>query len=236
LFWEAKRIIEELRPPWFVLENVVGLLSSNKGRDFATILDAMDELRYGLAWRVFDSQYFRVPQRRRRVFIVGSFGKPCPPEILFGEEGMQKYSGEGQAARPSTSSRLAHGNSIEPKSLCVFERRWFERGIGSPPQQIAGCLTAGSASGDTSPCIAHTLHKGRERSKNPKNLAPALRGDHRLRKETHSNGVGEAAGLPAGLDTARYSALGNAVTVTVAEWIARRIAQQILGKNHLRLE
>jgi DNA (cytosine-5)-methyltransferase 1 len=86
LFWQVVRILGECRPPWFVLENVPGLFSSNEGRDFATVLNELDELGYGLAWRVLDSQFFGVAQRRRRVFIVGRFGAPCPAEVLFEPE------------------------------------------------------------------------------------------------------------------------------------------------------
>ena len=87
LFWEVVRILGELRPTWFVLENVPGLFSSCEGRDFAVVLNALDELGYGVAWRVLNSQFFGVAQRRRRVFIVGCFGKPCPAEVLFESEG-----------------------------------------------------------------------------------------------------------------------------------------------------
>jgi|SRR5579859_3099042 len=60
LFWEVVRILGELRPAWFVLENVPGLFSSCEGRDFGVVLNALDELGYGLAWRVLDSQFFGV--------------------------------------------------------------------------------------------------------------------------------------------------------------------------------
>ena len=74
LFFEFARIADELRPRWIVLENVVGLLSSAEGRDFGILLATLAEIGYGCAWRVVDARYFGVPQRRRRVFIVGCFG------------------------------------------------------------------------------------------------------------------------------------------------------------------
>jgi DNA (cytosine-5)-methyltransferase 1 len=71
-------IAARLRPQWIVWENVPGVLSSNGGRDFGTFLGALGELGYGWAYRVLDAQYVRVggwpravPQRRRRVFVVG---------------------------------------------------------------------------------------------------------------------------------------------------------------------
>lgn len=59
---------------WLVWENVPGVLSSGGGRDFGTFLGALVELGYGFAYRVLDAQYFGVPQRRRRVFVVGHLG------------------------------------------------------------------------------------------------------------------------------------------------------------------
>jgi DNA (cytosine-5)-methyltransferase 1 len=58
------------RPPWVLLENVPGLLSSHAGRDLGALLGALGELGYGWAYRVLDARHFGVPQRRRRVFIL----------------------------------------------------------------------------------------------------------------------------------------------------------------------
>lgn len=71
-------LVEHLQPRWVVWENVPGVLSSNGGRDFGTFLGGLAELGYGWAYRIMDAQYVRVeshphavPQRRRRVFVVG---------------------------------------------------------------------------------------------------------------------------------------------------------------------
>ena len=66
---EYLRLAQRLRPKWLVWENVPGVLSSNEGRDFGSILGGMAELGYGWAYRILDAQYFGVPQRRRRVFL-----------------------------------------------------------------------------------------------------------------------------------------------------------------------
>jgi len=68
------RLVELARPRWLVWENVPGVLSSKRGRDFASFVWGMERLGYGVAWRVLDAQFFGVPQRRRRVFVVGYFG------------------------------------------------------------------------------------------------------------------------------------------------------------------
>ena len=74
LWFEFHRVLSELRPQWCLIENVPGLLSSANGRDMATVLGGLGDLGYGWAYRVLDARWFGVPQRRRRVFIVGCLG------------------------------------------------------------------------------------------------------------------------------------------------------------------
>lgn len=88
LWWQFHRLIAGLNPTWVVGENVPGLLSSRGGRDFATIVDSLVELGYGVVWRVLDAQWFGVAQRRRRVFIVGHSGGEPRPEILALAQGV----------------------------------------------------------------------------------------------------------------------------------------------------
>jgi len=82
-------ILDKFRPKWCVWENVPGVLSSNGGRDFGAFLGALVELGYGFAYRVLDAQYFGVPQRRRRVFVVGCLGDwTSPAKVLFERESL----------------------------------------------------------------------------------------------------------------------------------------------------
>lgn len=74
LMWEYVRAVREVRPRWLLWENVPGALSSSHGQDFGCLLRSLDELGYGLAWRVLDAQFFGVAQRRRRLFVVGRLG------------------------------------------------------------------------------------------------------------------------------------------------------------------
>jgi site-specific DNA-cytosine methylase len=73
-------LVERHRPPAVLLENVPGLLSSHKGRDMAALLGRLAELGYGVAYRILDARHFGVPQRRRRVFIVGLRGEAGDPD------------------------------------------------------------------------------------------------------------------------------------------------------------
>ena len=89
LFWEICRLLDETKAKYFILENVPGLLTSSGGRDMGVVIGALAERGYSIAWRVLDAQYFGVPQRRRRVFIVGCLGDDwrTPAEILDLAEG-----------------------------------------------------------------------------------------------------------------------------------------------------
>lgn len=88
--FEYIRAVREVMPRYFVWENVPGALTSEGGAAFGQLLREMDELGYGLAWRVCDAQYHGVAQRRRRVFLVGCLGDAeRAAEILFEPDGLR---------------------------------------------------------------------------------------------------------------------------------------------------
>ena len=196
LFWEFVRILEETRPRWFLFENVPGLLSSNKGRDFWLVVHALCEVGYGLAWRVLDSRYFGVPQRRRRIYIVGRFGGPCPPQVLF-ESNRKLLSTLGQGM-------VSHS---------IMARGRTNNSNGAGNQVVLGTLKAAGV--DTQSRVGY--------------IACCESSD------IDADGMREVAGIPGCLDACaldwpsdapRYRALGNAVTVNVARWIAQRIGEE----------
>ena len=96
-------ILDKFRPKWFIWENVPGVLSSSKGRDFGSFLGAVGELGYGFSYRVLDAQNFGVPQRRRRVFVVGHLGDWRPAaEVLFEPESLSRHIEESRKKRKDT--------------------------------------------------------------------------------------------------------------------------------------
>lgn len=124
LFYEAIRIVKEMRcatngryPRYIVWENVPGAFSSNKGEDFKAVLEAVCSVKdgkadipryekwpgageivadhYSVAWRVLDAQYWGVPQRRKRIFLVADLAGTSAGQILFESEGVSGYSAEG---------------------------------------------------------------------------------------------------------------------------------------------
>lgn len=108
-------IARRYKPRWLVWENVPGVLSSNGGRDFGTLIRGLEELGYHAAWRVLDAQYVRtpkfpwaVPQRRRRVFVVGYLGDWRPAAaVLFDSESLRRDSAPRREAGKAATGALA---------------------------------------------------------------------------------------------------------------------------------
>lgn len=136
LFYEAIRIVKEMRcatdgkkPRYIVWENVPGAFSSNKGEDFRCVLEGICHIKdetlsvpkidkwkqagtivgdhFSLAWRVLDAQYWGVPQRRKRIFLVADFAGGGAGEILFKSEGLSGYSKKSIRSWQGTASNFA---------------------------------------------------------------------------------------------------------------------------------
>lgn len=122
LFWEVCRIVEEIRPKWLVLENVVGLLTSNGGQDFAEVLQALAERGYVGCWRVLDAQYFGVAQRRRRVFLVAGLGRQPPAGLLSDAAPLDAVPGTLGPKQESRSLPIVYWPRARPAS-CLSVRR-----------------------------------------------------------------------------------------------------------------
>ena len=207
LFYDFARLLDDARPQIVILENVPGLLSSHSGRDFGIILNTMDKLGYGVAWRVLDSQFFGVPQSRRRLYLAGHRGGPAGAAALLFEP--QRSTGNPEAGRrPRT------------KSLSPFKESLGDPSVGPVVQRLGYCLAATSG-----------RHTGTDWSRTYVTYPDAVRRLTPLEAE-RLQGFPDGWTVPdgltpkevAGLDSARYAALGNAVTVPVAEWIGRQLA------------
>ena len=138
LFYEAIRIIREMReatdgryPRWICWENVPGAFSSNKGQDFKAVLEEICRIKetdvsvpfpgkwekagcimgegYSAAWRQLDAQFWGVPQRRKRIYLVADLNGGSAGKILFESEGLSGYSAEGLRAWQGTAGAFEEG-------------------------------------------------------------------------------------------------------------------------------
>jgi len=163
---EYLRLADRLRPRWLVWENVPGVLSSNGGKDFGSILGALGELGYGFAYRVLDAQYFGVPQRRRRVFVIGYSGDWRPAAaVLFERHSLQGHlaprreAGQGVACDVAPSL-VSSGRGVER----IGETRGQDPVIAVQTNSgdVSYCLTASAqqsldAETETLIAVAHAL-------------------------------------------------------------------------------
>jgi DNA (cytosine-5)-methyltransferase 1 len=155
LWFEFHRILSELRPAFCLIENVPGLLSSNEGRDFGVIVAGLEELGYCVGWAVLDSQHFGVPQRRRRVYIVGGPTRECVQQILSLCESGDWHSATGREAGQDVAKPLG-------ASATSFGGQRYDLDNETYIPDVAYALAARNAKGisllesqDT--LIAHTL-------------------------------------------------------------------------------
>jgi DNA (cytosine-5)-methyltransferase 1 len=218
LFYQAMRIVRGLSPAVLLLENVPGLLTSNQGHDFAAVLREVGE-GWGcqeVAWRVLDSQYFGVPQRRRRVFIAGSRRERCAARILALEEGGARDPRSCKAAGPSAPGDV---RGFTPSQFANYRE-----GVGTL-RANGGDLGGGSETLIAESRMVSISGAGGKSRKYKKRVI------RKLTPEECEKLQGFPVGWTAVCDaapTTRYRQLGNAVTVDVAEWIARRTRAALL--------
>lgn len=214
LFYDYAKLIESRRPSVVVIENVSGLLSSHEGRDFGIVIQTLAELGYGVAWRVLNSRYFGVPQSRQRVFIVATYRDPgLAGEILF----------EPQCSEGSDSPSRPNGQKL----ISPFKTSYGDPVKGPIVQGIAYCLYACSA-----------RHTGTDWSRTYVSY-PAGRVRRLTPLESERiQGFPDNWTLPLDndddserIESKRYHAAGNAVTVNVVEWLGNRVRSAIESKQ-----
>lgn len=190
------RMVDRLRPRWTVWENVPGVLSSSGGRDFGSIVGALAELGYSCAWRVLDAQNFGVPQRRRRVFLVGCSSRNWrdPTSVLFESGcGGRDFEACRQARQEDTSGfGVVFAASVAPAITS-----------SGPPYSRTGnqrveceALVVQSAVRRLTPVEAERLQGFPDWYTDFKKKTP---------------------------DAPRYKALGNSMAVPVMRWIGERV-------------
>lgn len=174
LWFVFRRLVALFRPPWVVIENVPGLLSSNGGRDLAVILRGLEKLGYRWAYRTLDAQYFGLAQRRERVFIVASLGNYGCAEVLFERESLcwdsppSRETGKRITGTLSARSEAGGGLGSDFEIGGGLVENSQSPGQQHPPRRqrdlhpdAAHCLNgrggAGRYDGESETFVAHTL-------------------------------------------------------------------------------
>ena len=187
LFFQAVRVISEMRyatngkyPRFAVWENVTGAFSSNGGEDFRCVLEELCKIKitdvsipkfkkwakageimaenFSLAWRTFDAQYWGVPQRRKRIYLVTDFDGECASKILFESEGMSGYSSE--SFRTWQEIARSSGNcSEETSSGLMFENHSQDTRYTGPLDVAQTVSATYGTGGNNQPFVVENFHK-----------------------------------------------------------------------------
>lgn len=225
------KIISALQPRWLVWENVPGVLSSNKGRDFGTFLAALGKCGYGWAYRVLDARHFGTAQQRRRVFVVGHFGGwQRAAAVLFDREAVRLSAKSGRRKAKEYSRRIGSIGPGPARSFRVDSKsgnsmRSSNPNSGIRPVEYASTLLA------SGPGYGHQgMNIVINEDGTPRHLTPLewerLQGfpdgytDVPGWKTNRVSVPGTINGTP---DSPRYEALGNSMPVPVMRWIGERI-------------
>lgn len=185
LFYEAVRIIKEMRcktdgkyPRFIVWENVPGAFSSNKGEDFRAVLEEVCKIKdesvsvpkpnkwntagrilgdgYSVAWRQFDAQFWGVPQRRKRIYLVADFADWCAGKILFESEGLSGYSKTSISSWQGSAATVREGTEDAGIGL-MFENHGQDARYTGPLDVSQTVLSTYGTGGNNQPFIVEDM-------------------------------------------------------------------------------
>lgn len=206
LFFRLMELVEARTPKVILLENVVGLLNSHGGRDFAVVLDELMKHGYAVSWRVLNARYFGAPQTRSRVFICAWRGSALKAvQSLF---------------EPVSSERPG-------KERMGFITPTFDARTGAIVPEVAYCVAATSGRHTGNDWSRSYISYGDRVRRPTPTESERLQGfptNWTIPASSFTESV-------RGLDSERYRAAGNAVAVPVVSWIANRVIRAIKDKS-----
>lgn len=206
LFYKFAELIESRLPQVVIMENVTGLLNSHNGKDFAIILSTLGRLGYGVAWRTLNTRYFGAPQSRPRIFICAWANSTSSAyHVLF----------EGGRC------------SLPEKPRLGFLREFQCQTTGMKVPEVAFCLaaTSGRHTG-TDWSRSYVAYESEVRRLTPTEYERIQGFPTNWTLAVNNSSVGSVD-----IDSSRYQAIGNAVSVPVSQWIGKRILQEIYQPN-----
>jgi DNA (cytosine-5)-methyltransferase 1 len=217
------RTDDAVRPRYMVWENVPGAFSCSNGEDFRAVLEETCRVadstvsvprppggvwqsagailgeKFSVAWRVYDAQYWSVPQRRKRIFLVADFGGRTAPQILFeqdrllGDSAAGKETRQGAAACPETGSGDSGRSPGDRECLTPWDvqsRRIYESGGVWPSLYSGGGGGHGyvttekeNLSALESPAVAFACNQ-RDEVRNLNNVAGAIQAQPGMKQQT----------------------------------------------------
>jgi len=185
LFYEAIRIIKEMReatngkcPRFIVWENVPGAFSSNKGEDFRAVLEEICKVKdeqvsvpkpskwenageilgdgYSVAWRLFDAQFWGVPQRRKRIYLVADFASGCAGKILFESESVSGYSSKSRKPWEKAAGDSSEGIGETSGTGLMFENHSQDTRYTGPLEVAQTVSSTYGTGGNNQPFVVET--------------------------------------------------------------------------------
>ena len=232
-------ILNRFRPKWFIWENVPGVFSSNKGRDFHSFTEGLQAIGYSIGWRVLDAQYFGLAQRRKRVFVVGNNTGDIRgiAEVLFERESLLRNLAQSRQARKKTTRKtgksIAEDNKWPAKVSNTLEARYFKDG-GIDNQHVnANCPkfvpidTVSAFSAHMSEPMVHKDKSGTLQAKNPTAIVyEAHAQDARYRQQDvsptiqarHCNMTNTPLVYQSNQTDARVKDMGDTCQTVIARW------------------
>ena len=225
MFFEISRILKNKKPRHFILENVKGILSNDKGRTFQTILKVLSNLGYIIEWQVLNSKNFGVPQNRERVYFVGHLRGKSKPKVFSLTKG-------GRVSETSRKKKRQGNNQISSTIISNYKRGTYAGG-----EQYIIETNSSQLKEFTKNVYQH------QRTYDINHISVSIKalgggqgaktGLYEVKKGTQIRRLTpieceRLQGFPdnwtEGLsDTQRYKCLGNAVTTNVIEWIGKQL-------------
>lgn len=259
LMFEYVRAIREVMPRYFIWENVPGALSSGpkgqKGSDFGCLLRELANIgrsvgrereQYGLAWRVLDASLFGVPQRRRRVFLVGCLGTDSAAEILFESESLHGDNPSSREKRQECAQAAGRGVACESgaegraggkiNAVCFAQNNREEVRLQNGDGEITGpvCASIGFK-GQGVPYVMIARQAGTN-GNNQSYICESYESKYVIRQLMPIE-CERLQGFPDNYtdipwkgkehapDSKRYKAIGNSFAVPVVRWLGERLQE-----------